>query len=227
MLPGPLHKYTTDDTMGLFDFLKPKKETIACEGGNITVGSSKIVKDTFKGFLENYDREIKGKAASPEELAKVCYAASYMVLPSLIHERWPEFQTLWSADVPFPIYLALIVADNLKKSLSASQLNEFDYFEGKLADETIEYFLIKFPAPPPQGGQSTLDTMPVLGPYFAVALHRPTTGERWLYVLGQAPGSGTTLRSVTAPGCSGNCGPGPEPSASAFLEAVQCNLALG
>lgn len=208
--------------MGLFNFLKPKKSTVHDGNTRVIVGDSMIVRDTFKGFLENYDREIEEETASQEELAKVCYVSSYMFLPDLIHKRWPEFKSAWSSDVPFPLYLALTVASSLKMTLSSSQLSRFDYFEGKLVGETIEYFLIQYPALTQQG--SSLGQFSSIRPFFAVVLNRPSSGERWLYILGQSPSSGTTLRCVTADGANCNCGPGPESSARAFLEAVQSDL---
>ena len=198
------------------------------------VGRAEDARKAVTTFLEKYARESRGETTSPAGLARVSYFLAYRVLPDLIHNRWSEFLGLWSSACLFPLYLAIKGAGEQGKRLSIEQINNFKHYQGQLKDD-IEYYIVEFPTPPSSWGQlnmdasaaqlaqekkPSLDAIPVLGPYFLAALSRTSTAERWLYILGQSPGGGTTLRSVKAGGANCNCGPGPEPTAQNFLRIL-------
>ncbi|MFK5924945.1 MAG: hypothetical protein QM496_22420 [Verrucomicrobiota bacterium] len=239
--------------MGLFDFLKPKKkplsdfadnpairnvmagmelEYLQKQVGNLdAVGRPEDAKKAVHDFMERYSRDSSGKECSPQELAQICYTASYMYLPELVFESWSNFEDLWSSSLPFSVFLAVTVATRMEKRLSADQILQFKSKQGNIGDD-IDCFLIEYPAPPPQENDLDMDALianigagavpPVLGPYYAVISHRQQTEERWLHILGQSPGSGTTIRAVSGSGAHGNCGPGPDPSSPTdFLRAIQ------
>jgi hypothetical protein len=160
-------------------------------------------------------------------------------LPELVHSRWSEFMDLWNGTIPFPFYLAIKGASDQVMHLSAEQLQEFKYYQGELKPG-LNYYLMEFPKPPPQteqpnrqdvvdllsqGKKLSPEAVPVLGPFFAVACHNTQTNEIHFYILGQSPKEGTTLRVALENGKGhANCGPGPEPSPSSFLQAVADRL---
>mgnify|MGYP007046951197 CR=1 FL=1 len=241
--------------MGLFDFLKPKKEQdvsfadkpavrnamvgmeleyLQKQVANLSaVGRDEDAKKAVAEFVSKYGRESAGQVCPPKDLAQLCYAASYMYLPELVFNRWPDFQQLWASKLPFSVHLAVTVATRMKKRLSAEQVNQFKSMRGSMGED-IDCYVIQYPTPPPQEGELDMDAVhailagkgagvspPVLGPYYAVVSERRGSDKRRLHVLGQAPGSGTTIRDV-AVGSSGNCGAGPDPSSPKdFLRALQ------
>jgi hypothetical protein len=245
--------------MGLFDFLKPKKnptevllETPAVRNAMVgmdldylqkhaanlvSVGRTDEAKTAVKAFLQEYSKGT-GATLSRVELARLSYNLTYKVLPKLVHSRWSEFMDLWNGSIPFPYYFAIKGASDQLKRLSSEQLQEFKYYQGDLKAD-LKYYLIEFPAPPPQTGEPTLEkvavqlaqgkklspeSVPVLGPYFAVACHNAQTSEVHFYILGQSPSGGTTLRIALEGGAHANCGPGPEPAPNTFLQAVADRL---
>jgi hypothetical protein len=187
--------------------------------------------------LVKYSKEA-GEVPSRLDLARLSYNLTYRVLPKLVHSRWSEFLDLWNGSIPFPYYLAIKGASDQVMRLSGEQLQEFKYYQGELKAGLI-YYLIEFPTPPPQTGERSLDavaaqlaqgkklsreSVPVLGPFFAVACYNTNTHEVHFYILGQSPGGGTTLRIALQDGAHANCGPGPEPSPNSFLQAVADRL---
>lgn len=204
-----------------------------------SVGRNEDSKKVLADFLERYVKEAKCEVTSRLDLARISYSLAYRTLPDLVHERWSEFCDLWGGGMPFPLFLAIKGASEFGKRLSLGQLQEFKYYQGEF-DSDREYFLIEFPTPPDQGEgpsiealmaalsvgqQPSRDLVPVLGPYFAAIVIEPANNERHLYILGQSPGGGTTLRFVAAGGMNANCGPGPTtPESSAFLQAIKANL---
>jgi hypothetical protein len=246
--------------MGLFDFLKPKKNPMAellqkpgvrsamagmeleylqKQVANLrSVGRKEDAKKAVSDFLAKYAREHKGEVTSRIDLARISYSVAYRTLPDLVHARWAEFCDLWSGGLPFPMFLAIKGASDQGKSLSLNQIQEFKYYQGDL-DSNTQYFLIEFPTPPEQGEgpniealmaalaagkKPSTDVVPVLGPFFAAVIFDSAKNVKHLYILGQSPGGGTTLRFVAAGGVNANCGPGPEPTSSNFLQAVKANL---
>jgi hypothetical protein len=242
--------------MGLFNFLKPKAKPLsdfankpevqnALVGMEVdylqkqvanldAVGRPDDAKKAVRDFVERYHRESVGQECSPQELAQICYTASYMYLPELVFERWSHFKELWSSSLPFSVFLAVTVAARMGNRLSAEQILQFKSKQCSIG-EYVDCFLVEYPTPPPHENGFDMDALaaiiagkgggvapPVLAPYFAVASHNRQTNERWLHVLGQAPGGGTTIRGVSGTGAHGNCGPGPDPSAPTdFLRAIQ------
>lgn len=252
--------FSANSTMGLFDFLKPKKDPMAellkrpdvrntmvgieleylqKQVANLrSVGRKDDAKKLVSDFLAKYSQEGKGEVITRIELARISYSIVYRILPDLVHVRWTEFCDLWNGVIPFPMYLAIKEASDMIKRLSLDQVQEFKYYQGEL-DSNNEYFLLEFPTPPDQGERPNFeafiaalesgrkpsaDAVPVLGPFFAAVVFNENTNEKHLYILGQSPGEGTTLRFVAAGGMNANCGPGPEPIASKFLQAIKANL---
>lgn len=249
--------------MGLFNFLKLQKDATAeclndpafrsVAAGSalkklpnvvaslITAGRTDEAKESIRFFLETYAKERRNERTSAIDLARISYYLAYHALPDLIYSRWDEFSHLWNSVVPFSMYLAIKGASDVCKWLSLEQITGFKCCQGVLKTD-VDYYLIEFPAPPPQTGELNLDALvaqraqgkksssdatPVLGPYFAVVLLNKKTNERQLYILGQSPGDGTTLRMVTAVGAemrNARCGIGPEPTPSNFLQAVASHL---
>jgi hypothetical protein len=136
------------------------------------------------------------------------------------------------------MYVAIMESSDMGKRLTLDQIREFHYYQGEITSN-LQYFLIAYPFPPERtegpimadliaalakGEQMSLDTLPVLGPFFSAVIFNSTTNEKLIYILGQSPGGGTTLRFVTAGGMNANCGPGPEPTTEGFLKAIKSNL---
>lgn len=207
----------------------------------ISVGRKDDAKKSVSDFLTKYSRDGKGEVTTRIELARITYSIVYRILPDLVHVRWAEFCDLWNGAIPFPLFLAIKGASDMTKRLSLDQVQEFKYYQGEL-DSNNEYFLLEFPTPPDQGegpsfealmaalesgGERSADAIPVLGPFFAAVVFSKQANQKHLYILGQSPGGGTTLRFVAPGGLNANCGPGPEPIASKFLQAVKENLAKG
>lgn len=203
-----------------WDFLKSHVANL------VAVGRAEEAHQAVSIFFAQYVKAAKLRATTPRELAFISYFIAYKTLPELVHKRWSEFAQLWSGVIAFPFYLAFVGANSQRKLLSSPQLNAFKSFQGSLKSG-MQYFLIEFPTPPAQVSMEELlapgksgGAFPVLGPYFAaILLHESTTGKS-VYLLGQAPGGGTTLRLVT-PSENRNCGPGSEPDAAAFLKLLR------
>jgi hypothetical protein len=204
-----------------------------------SVGRDEDAKKALADFLERYVKDAKCEVASRLDLARISYSLAYRTLPNLVHERWAEFCDLWGGGIPFPMFLAIKGASESGKRLGLAQIQEFKYYQGAL-DSSSEYFLIEFPTPPDQGEGPSIeslmaalsagkelsrDLVPVLGPYFVAIVIDSAKNEKYLYILGQSPGGGTTLRFVAAGGMNANCGPGPTPpESSAFLQAIKTDL---
>jgi hypothetical protein len=202
----------------------------------ITAGRTDEAKDMIAFFLKTYANERGNEKTSATDLARISYYLAYRALPDLIYSRWDEFLHLWKSVVPFPIYLAIKGASDQCKWVSFEQIRAFKCSQGALKAE-LDYYLIEFPAPPPQtddlkkfdaliaqfaqGKKPSPDGVPVLGPYFAAVLLNKTSSERQLYVLGQSPGGGTTLRRVSGPGAHMNVGGGSAPTPQAFLDLLR------
>lgn len=242
--------------MGIFDFLKPEKphdeglpdspairsatmgmavDQVQKQIANLcAVGREQDVDKIVKDFMILYERETGGGACGSEELAKICYRASYKDLPELVFDRWAEFEELWASKFPFSAYLGIKNAAAILKSMSLSQIQEFKHMTGSIGDN-IKCYFIKYPTPRPldeaafqasvQAIRAGRKDIPVytLGVYFAVVSQSKKTNERWLHVLGQSPTTGkTTIRMIDAPGCSANHGSGPDPSSPEdFLRAIK------
>lgn len=229
--------------MGLFDFLKPKKRPLADLLRNSELGQGMELeylqkqisnmnavgrKDEARKLLAEFITKFEKSRSGPKEtrngLAGVSYVLAYKVLPDLVHRRWNEFLSLWKDGIPMSIYLALHGAIEYRRSLTSEQIFEFKTQTGRFS-ESVDYYLVSYPCPPAQEARSDTYELPStpweqriwLGPHFSAALHNRKTGEKHLYILGQAPTEGTTLRCVTANGANCNCGPGPEPSIGSFL----------
>lgn len=159
--------------MGLFDFLKPKKQNVSfadkpeirnamvfMELENLqkrvanlcAVGRDDDAKKVIAEFIRGYGQESSGSVCPSKELAQLCYTASYMYLPELVFNRWTEFQQLWMSKLPFSAHLAITVATRLKKRLSAEQVNQFKSMQGSIGDD-VDCYVIQYPPPPPQEGE--------------------------------------------------------------------------
>ncbi len=208
----------------------------------VAVGRKDDAVNAFKEFLTKYANEApRGKGIERDALARVSYAIAYNNLPDLIHHQWEEFCSLWNGVIPMPLFLAIKGANGSGKQLSLGQIQEFEFYGGtnNKGDQT---FLFEFPRPPEDGGREgslealmaamqkgekpSLDSIPVLGPYYAAVVVSAVNQERQYFILGQtSPGeSETTLRSVSPDGMNMNLGPGPSnPTASAFLSFLECH----
>ena len=200
----------------------------------ILVGRASDARSEVAKFLENYVKDSRNEKTSNTELSQISYYLAYKVLPDLVFSRWREFVELWNGGIPFPFYLAIKGANDQGKRLSISQIEDFKYYQGKLSEFT-DYYLIEFPFPPEQinesnvddliahliqGDSSTLNSMPVLGPYFLAIILDNERHEINIYILGQSIGGGTTLRAITDEGSQINYGSGPEPTPENFLQVL-------
>ena len=178
--------------MGFFDFLKPK----------------------FKAV----------------DLTFLSYDTAYRFLPNFAHREFDEFLSFWQTpSLPIGYLLSRSVRPKENSQSPRNQDPAFRTMDGQLT-MSCNYYLILFPYPPPYVdlGQDQIDRLlssgkrpPVLAPFFAAILDDRSTKQRSLYILGQSPTGGTTLRSVTADGCNNNHGTGPEPTITAFLERLK------
>jgi hypothetical protein len=188
--------------MGIFDFLRGKKASRAEEL----------------------------PVATPEELALVCFAIAYRELPTFADSRFEEFKKRWDTGFPsFAQVLCGMACTAHKVQASLEQLGHFKTHDGQLTS-ACKYYLVQFPSPPPAPSSELVAQAlklgrkpPVLAPYFAAILVDQVTGKRACYVLGQALGGGTTLRSVSS-SVNSNLGRGPEPTVFAFLESLKNRL---
>lgn len=190
-------------------------------------------------YLHRYERDSLNDFASPKECALVCYRLCYNILPGMVHNQWSAFLSLWKRRFLVKDYLALLAAGVEGKRLNTEQLDQFHQMQGTLSDGETEYYLFQFPVPPPQekkvsvdvmleqiakGESPSIETRPVLGPYYAVIVCDSEKDKRHLFILGQSPDNRyTTVRKVS-PGMNGNYGPGPdvgEVTRKAFLERVE------
>jgi len=202
------------------------------------VGREEDANKAVIDFVTQYAVKGNVQPISRLDLARISYSLAYRTLPELVYARWDEFLDLWNGGVPFPVFLAIKGSSDMVKHLSLEQIWEFKYYQGELTSDS-QYLLIEYPLPPEHGegpkmddllaafakGQKpSLDVVPVLGPYFSAVIYCSKTNEKHIYILGQSLSGGTTIRFIAPGGMNANCGPGPDPSAAAFLEAVKSNL---
>lgn len=193
---------------------------------------SKDAREMVENFFTRYADIHKADSAPRDAVARVSYFVTYMLLPDMVFNRWGEFEEAWAGLFPFASLLAITGASKQGVILGSEQVQEFKYYQGEFSD-LADYYLVEFPTPPVSDEEPDLQQLaalvakgeggsrklPVLGPYFAVVVKKKSGGDVSMYALGQTQGGGTTLRVVFANG-SGNCGPGPEPSAMDFLQVV-------
>lgn len=242
--------------MGLFDFLKPEKphdeglpdspairsatmgmavDQVQKQIANLcAVGREQDVDKVVKDFMILYERETGGGACDSQELAQICFAASYKYLPELVFDRWKYFKELWVSKFPFSAYLAIKSSAGTLKSVSLSQIQGFKHMKGHIGED-VECYFIKFPEPAPLNLEALQASLSAIragnanlkpytkGTYFVVVSHSKITDERWMHVLGQSVSPGETMiRAVWGPTESGTCGPGPDPSSPEdFLRAIK------
>ena len=166
--------------MGLFDFLKPKKEHkvgsaawtairnsmvgmeleyLQKQVANLgTVGRDDDAKKAIAEFIKRYGQESAGSVCPAKELAQLCYTATYIYLPDLVFSRWTELQQLWASRLPFSLHLAITVSTRVKKRLSADQVNQFKSMQGSIGDD-IDCYVIQYPVPPPPEGELDMEAI--------------------------------------------------------------------
>ncbi len=221
------------------------------------VGRDDDVEKAWEEYLDKYDNTSSKNRLSDADVARISYVLAYFYLPNLVYDNWDEFIKLWEDNIPFEIHLAIkgpsifnwICASGGKEEyrLTLSQIKGFKGDWGYLIED-VEYFLFEFPPPPPPPSSAILDQFeteakqgkrspedrPVLAPYYIVILQTLSTGGRQIYILGQSPNSGTTIRIV---GKDPNiivkkgswpfdylnisCGPGPAPTRNNFLDTIR------
>lgn len=195
--------------MGLFDFLKPGKDPL-----QKLFKQPKMKKAILATDLEFAQKQIANLRAVGQA-----------------HKEFDTFLGVWRTVAP-PIGLMLCeYGCSVQKVRPTPEFaTAFKTHEGRL-HSGCDYYILQFPpAPPPaQIAEDKLielvtkspEKVPVLAPYFAATIDDHSSGRRAYYVLGQSPGGGSTLRSVTADGTNANLGPGPEPTAASFLQCLR------
>jgi hypothetical protein len=176
----------------------------------------------------------EGKVSLPQ----LCYDVAYFILPQYAHEAFDRLAGICRG-MPGTsgMFFYMMACSGRKAEPDIDAGSQFRWHLGTLGG-TTEYFLLEYPTPPTFdmsdesfGEALAGGGMPVLAPYFSVAVRDTATGRADYFVLGQAPmGGGTTLRSVVWTAESKmncNLGPGPEPRREAFLDAVRERLAPG
>jgi hypothetical protein len=198
------------------------------------VGRDEDAKRVIGEFINKYGRNPIYAPCTEKELTQLCYSASYMYLPGLVFGHWNQFMQLWNNKFPFSAHLAFTVSTRMHKSLTTEQVNQFKSMQGSVGDD-IHCYVIQYPTPPPEEGELDLKAindmlegkgdrskMPFYGPYYVAVSYRPSTDQRWFHVLGQSPGGGTDIRTVSSAGSSWHSGVGPDPSSPKdFLRAIQ------
>jgi hypothetical protein len=92
--------------------------------------------------------------------------------------------------------------------------------EVRRIDASLSVVLISYPAPPKHPVELQPDK-PILAPYFTGIAFNPSSSAKFrCFVLGQRPGGGTTLRSVSGENSHGNCGAGCSPDLEEFLSLI-------
>jgi hypothetical protein len=162
-------------------------------------------------------------------MARVSFGIAHFFLPTLVHNEFDKFLGIWRTTVP-PIALMLCeYACSAEKVRPTSEFaTAFKTYEGRL-HAGCDYYILEFP-PASLPAQIPHDRLielmtksprqTVLAPYFAAIIDDHSSGRGAYYILGQRPGGGTTLRSVTADGVNANLGPGPQPTVASFLRCL-------
>lgn len=213
--------------MGLFDFLRPKKDPVAdvmkrfpemgslmvvaeldklqSHVGNLmSVGRSDDARATVDKFLQKYVSNAKPPFPSAKELAIVSYKQAYQFLPELIHKRWGQFIDLWNGVIPFPVYLAIKGASESGFGLSIDQIQSYQFYEGEF-DTDSTYYLVEFPTPPIANDEINLENILEMmkkgqkPPLSEVPVLGP-------YLLAAIVPCANVDRSVYVLGQSGDCG---------------------
>jgi hypothetical protein len=94
--------------------------------------------------------------------------------------------------------------------------HSFQCLTGELTD-ALRFHLIQYPTPPDVKYFPAFDVLP---PYFSAIVTSPDRIVRGYFILGQAPESGTTLRTVTPDGANRRVGvysPYSNPNAFEFI----------
>ena len=199
------------------------------------VGREEDAKKELATFIMKYTKDSKDSETSHSEIARISYCIAYQILPETVFASLPEFCDQWNSYAHYPWLLAIAGALRRKQMLKFEEIQQYKYYQGELSSHS-KYLLIEYPVPPTVNeadfkletrlanisNQLGADQKPVLGPYFSVIILNEKENDKKIFVLGQSPSPGiTTIRAVTGVRAHGNCGPGPEPVALAFLESVK------
>jgi hypothetical protein len=173
--------------------------------------------------------------ATPEMVVQVCYDIAYVLFPRYGYDHFETFCRDWRTTVPSFAESLFEYGCLLRQVQQPTEEPVFRLFDGELVTG-CDYYVLQYPGEPPQyrpddplgipdlSRLRTLvsgDGIPVLAPFFAAFLNHRERGERRCYVLGEAPGGGTTLRGVAANGVHASFVRGPEAEIGRFLDRLR------
>jgi len=200
------------------------------------VGRVEDAKREFAEFILKYVKPSDETDTPKNAIARISYYIAYGLLPEGVFGSWNQFCEAWNSFAHFPWLLAIQGSLRNRKMLKFEEVQQFQYYQGDLSSQD-KYLLIEYPVPPKINESETSldkvianissnntpsDQRPVLGPYFSAIIYNEMRAEKKIFTLGQSPSPDfTTLRSVEGVFNHGNCGPGSEPNALAFLECIK------
>lgn len=162
-------------------------------------------------------------AAEAGDPALVAFAIAYRLLPEQIYHRpEPLLQTLRQKPRQAGTMIYREGCALLQKPVHRRIARDYHWHTGCLS-AAQEYFILEYPTPQPLEPDLNPGGF-ILAPYFSAWLLGPGQQEMDYYVLGQATGQGTMLRSVTTTGLNCSLGTGPAPTLPGFLQALQQGL---
>ena len=200
------------------------------------VGRVEDAKREFAEFILKYVKPSDETDTPKNTIAHISYYIAYGLLPEGVFGSWNQFCEAWNSFAHFPWLLAIQGSLRSRQMLKFEEVQQFKYYQGDLTSQD-KYLLIEYPAPPKvsesdigldkvssniSSNNKPLEQRLVLGPYFSAIIYNETQAAKKVFVLGQSPFPDfTTLRSVSGVFAHGNCGPGSEPNALAFLECIK------
>jgi len=169
-------------------------------------------------------KDATSRDASPEEIS---YSLAYFILPHYVYSDMKKIRELWRKTPESAGAFLYFMACQAREIEPEDK--EVDKYVAQLAEnKTRSFYVLKHPEPPAVdlSGMDSEESaqagkLPVLAPYFSCVVSDLKGKNPVIYILGPTPfGGGTTLRRVTSDGNNANLGPGPEPDAEKFLEAI-------
>jgi hypothetical protein len=155
------------------------------------------------------------------------YAFCYQGLPRIFFANPPVVISTLQKDgaVALQTYVSTFLDEYVKAMPAARSHIPGDFaslfsVETRQVDAKLGALLITHPRPP----QNPVELQPgklILAPYFTAIVFDPTALIKpAIFVLGQNPTGGTTLRSVSGENSHGNCGTGCDANLEDFLSLV-------